>query len=76
MSDEVRVEEAGDDDATTAQLVDLGSRGTRHRAGAVYANQHPGSAVFVASEDGGVACMLRSPGTDHVKMWRVGAYMS
>jgi len=38
--------------------VDLGSRGTRHRAGATYAAEHPGSVVFVASEDGQLSCML------------------
>jgi len=61
-------------DAATARSVDLGSRGTRHRASAVYARDNPGSAVFVASEDGGVSCMLRCPEESHVTMWQLGAY--
>ena len=61
-------------DAETGMTVDLGSRGTRHRASAVCANRNPGSVVFVASEDGGVTCMLRIPEQDYVTMWFMGAY--
>jgi len=61
-------------DATTGLPADLGSRGTRHRAGAVCASRNPGSVVFVASEDGAVACMVRGPGDDHVTMWRMGVH--
>jgi len=75
VANEVLVAEAADTEAAHAQLVDLHSRGTRHRAGAVYADQHPGSVVFVASEDGGVACMLRIVDHDRVTMWRIGAHV-
>ena len=52
----------------------LGSRGTRHRAGATYAVEHPGSVVFVASEDGQVTCMPGSmPQMAPVLMWRLSA---
>jgi hypothetical protein len=52
--------------------VDFGTRGTRHRASATYAADHPGSIVFVASEDGQVSCMLRDPASKEVVIWRVG----
>jgi hypothetical protein len=52
--------------------VDFGSRGTRHRAGATYAADHPGSIVFVASEDGQISCMLRQAASKRVLLWRVG----
>lgn len=68
VADEVEVRES-----STGLPVDLGSRGTRHRASAVYASRNPGSTVFVASEDGGVACMLRSSEDGHVTMWRMDA---
>jgi hypothetical protein len=51
--------------------VDFGSRGTRHRAGATYAEEHPGSIVFVASEDGQVSCLLREPHETTVRLWRL-----
>lgn len=50
----------------------LASRGTRHRAAATYAHDHPGSVVFVASEDGHVSCMLRESAADRVGVWRLG----
>ena len=52
--------------------VDFGSRGTRHRASSIYAAEHPGSVVFVASEDGQVSCMFRESGSKPVRLWRVG----
>jgi hypothetical protein len=52
--------------------IDFGSRGTRHRAGATYAAEHPGSVVFVASEDGQVSCMFRSSPQTQVLLWRLG----
>ena len=52
--------------------VDFGNRGTRHRASAIYAAEHPGSIVFVASEDGQVSCMIRDPAFKYVSLWRVG----
>jgi hypothetical protein len=52
--------------------VDFGSRGTRHRAGATYAAEHPGSVVFVASEDGQVSCMFHDSPSTPVLLWRVG----
>jgi sensor domain DACNV-containing protein len=61
--------DAPHDEVRTA---DFGSRGTRHRASATYAAEHPGSVVFVASEDGQVSCMFRDSPTRPVLLWRVG----
>lgn len=52
--------------------IDLGSRGTRHHAGATYAAEHPGSVVFVASEDGQVSCMLRDGSREETVIWQLG----
>jgi hypothetical protein len=68
-----RVVEAADPEGAAARPVDLASRGTRHRAAASYAAEHPGSVVFVASEDGQITCMLRSPAKPEVLLWRLGA---
>ena len=54
------------------RIIDLGSRGTRHRAGVTYAAQHPGSVVFVASEDGHLSCLFRSSKRHQVRLWRLG----
>ena len=54
------------------RVIDLGSRGTRHRAGVTYAARHPGSVVFVASEDGQVSCLFRSSTQHQVRLWRLG----
>lgn len=51
--------------------VDLGARGTRHRAGATYAAEHPGSVVFVTSEDGQVSCLLREHTERPLHIWRL-----
>jgi hypothetical protein len=56
-----------------AQVVDLGSRGTRHRASATYAQEHPGSVVFVASEDGQVSCMFHERLDAPVRVWNLAA---
>jgi hypothetical protein len=64
--------EAADPEGLGARVVDLGSRGTRHHAGATYAAEHPGSVVFVASEDGHVSCMLRDASREHTLLWRLG----
>lgn len=53
--------------------VDFDSRGTRHRAAATYAAEHPGSVVFVASEDGQVSGLLREPLTAPVRLWHLDA---
>jgi hypothetical protein len=66
------VVEALDSNAGQLAPFDLGSRGTRHRAAATYANQHPGSVVFVASKDGPVTCMFRPRHHDVVLAWRQG----
>jgi len=52
--------------------IDLEVRGTRHRASALYAADHPGSVVFVASEDGLVTCMLRESDGERVAVWHLG----
>jgi hypothetical protein len=56
----------------TARPIDFDVRGTRHRASALYAADHPGSVVFVASEDGQVTCMLREGADDLVVVWHLG----
>jgi sensor domain DACNV-containing protein len=56
-----------------SQRDDLGSRGTRHRAGATYAAEHPGDVVFVASEDGALSCIFRDTSHDRARLWRLGA---
>ena len=55
------------------RLMDFDSRGTRHRAAATYAAEHPGSVVFVASEDGQVSCLLRDSASSPVRLWHLGA---
>ena len=64
--------EATDAEGLRARAVDLGSRGTRHHAGATYAAEHPGSVVFVASEDGHISCMFRDPLRERTLLWRLG----
>lgn len=66
------VEEATDAEGSRSRLIDLGNRGTRHRAAATYAAEHPGSVVFVASEDGYVSCMFRDLPHEHALLWRLG----
>lgn len=66
------VSEAVNAEGLHARLIDLGSRGTRHRAGVTYAGRHPGSVVFVASEDGQVSCLFRSSPRHRVRLWRLG----
>lgn len=70
---EVVVAEGPSGDADDARLIDFGSRGTRHRAGATYAAEHPGSVVFVASEDGQVSSMFRERADKPVRLWYLGA---
>jgi hypothetical protein len=60
-----------DADARHTRHVDLGSRGTRHHAGATYAAEHPGSVVFVASADGQVSCMLRDSSREETIIWQL-----
>jgi hypothetical protein len=66
------VAQAVDAEGQHGRIIDLGSRGTRHRAGVTYAARHPGSVVFVASEDGQVSCLLRSSTQHQVRLWRLG----
>ena len=66
------VAEAVDAEGLHGRIIDLGSRGTRHRAGVTYAARHPGSVVFVASEDGQVSCLFRSSPRHQVRLWRLG----
>ena len=60
-------------DGLPTKRVDLGSRGTRHRAGATYAAEHAGDVVFVASEDGGLFCIFRDASHERARLWRWGA---
>jgi hypothetical protein len=64
--------EALDREGLRVRPIDFGSRGTRHRASATYAAEHPGSVVFVASEDGQVSCLFRDHSEDRVLLWRLG----
>jgi hypothetical protein len=53
------------------RFVDFSTRGTRHRASATYAAAHPGSVVFVVSEDGQVSCLFRDGPDALVRLWRL-----
>jgi hypothetical protein len=53
--------------------IDFDGHGTRHRAAATYAAEHPGSVVFVASEDGQVSCLLREAAAVSVRLWHLDA---
>jgi hypothetical protein len=66
------VAQAVDAEGLHGRVIDMGSRGTRHRASVTYAARHPGSVVFVASEDGQVSCLFRSSPQQQVRMWRLG----
>ncbi|HXD20397.1 MAG TPA: hypothetical protein VN654_25450 [Vicinamibacterales bacterium] len=66
------VAQAVDAEGQHGRIIDMGSRGTRHRASVTYAARHPGNVVFVASEDGQVSCLFRSSSQHHVRMWRLG----
>jgi DNA integrity scanning protein DisA with diadenylate cyclase activity len=66
------VVEAVDAEGLRSRVIDLGSRGTRHRAGVTYAARHPGSVVFLASEDGQVSCLFRASPDHQVQLWRLG----
>jgi len=67
------LQEASDEEGLRIHPIDLGSRGTRHRASATYAAEHPGAIVFVASEDGQLSCMFRDPSHEYTLLWRLGA---
>lgn len=66
------VAEAMDPEGSRSRILDLSSRGTRHRASVTYAAQHPGSVVFVASEDGQLSCLFRRSSRHQVLLWRIG----
>jgi CheY-like chemotaxis protein len=65
------VVEALDVSATSVRPYDLSTRGTRHRAAASFAREHPNSVVFVASGDGHLGCLFRAPEWEGVVMWRM-----
>jgi hypothetical protein len=66
------IREALDAEGTRRRTIDFGSHGTRHRAAATYAADHPGAVVFVASEDGQVSCLFRDHRHPYVLLWRLG----
>jgi hypothetical protein len=70
---ETLIAEALDSEGARSRVVDLGSRGTRHRASATYAAEHPGSIVFVVSEDGQISCLYRHASDARTLLWRLGA---
>ncbi len=63
---------ANDAEGVHARVIDLASRGTRHRAAATYAADHPGDIVFVASEDGELSCFFREVTHQRTLVWRLG----
>jgi hypothetical protein len=69
----ISVEGGIDADNNGGSDVDFGARGTRHRAAATYAAAHPGSVVFVASEDGQVSCLLCEHAARPVRLWHLDA---
>jgi hypothetical protein len=69
VSGGVRAKVAADVEGRELLPFNTGSRGTRHRAGLSYAWHRPGSVVVVASQDGPVSSMLRSPQHDEVMVW-------
>lgn len=66
------VMEARDAEGEILRAFDLDVRGTRHRAAATYARAHPGCVVFVASQDGEIACLYRDPSWERAIAWRFG----
>lgn len=69
---DTRVAEARDARADELLPFDLELRGTRHRAAAIYASRHPDSIVLIASQSGGIGCMLRRPSWPRVVLFRFG----
>jgi hypothetical protein len=65
------VKEAYDIEGEQLGPFEFGARGTRHRAGVAYASQHPGSLVFVASQDGPVTCIFRPSREQDALVWRL-----
>jgi hypothetical protein len=65
------VQAADGEDTSTMTQVDISSRGTRHHASVSYAADHPGSVVFVASEDGQVSCLFCERPGERVRLWRL-----
>lgn len=65
------IDAARSDSDGDVPFIDLGSRGTRHRAAATYAAEHPGSVVFVSSEDGDVSCVFCDQPETPVRLWRL-----
>ena len=74
VSSPTAVVHAVDAEGLHGRIVDLGSLGTRHRAGFGYAARHAGSVVFVASEDGQVSCVVRSSAQHQVRLWHLGPH--
>lgn len=72
VAHEIRVAFALDPEASSLTFGDLACRGTRHRASATCAEEHPGAVVFVASEDGDISCMFRPPSHDCPIVFRLG----
>ena len=63
--------EAADAEGIHSRVVDLGSHGTRHHAGATYAADHAGSVVFVVSTDGNISCMFRDASRQQTFLWHL-----
>lgn len=65
------VEAASSESDGDVHYIDLGSRGTRHRAAATYAAEHPGSVVIISSEDGDVSCVFCDRPETPVRLWHL-----
>ncbi|MBI2390836.1 MAG: DNA integrity scanning protein DisA nucleotide-binding domain protein [Deltaproteobacteria bacterium] len=72
VAHDIRVSFAVNPEASSLTEGDLACRGTRHRASATFAAEHPGAVVFVASEDGDVSCMFRPAGHECAIVFRLG----
>jgi hypothetical protein len=68
----LQVYEATDVRGTLGDLYVMGQHGSRHRAAALFASQHPGGLVFVASQDGQLRCFSRlGEANKMVLVWRI-----
>lgn len=61
------------DGASTVREFPLQQYGSRHRAAANFAERHPGSVVFVSSEDGALRCLHRPCDDSRTLLWSVRA---
>jgi len=68
VSPDLEVIRALDSDALFRHPYDLSTLGTRHRAAATYALEHPGSVVIASSHDGPISCFLGCSAGAHPRL--------